>query len=168
MGQSSTSVPVGSSRLHSLQIVRDECACTNLWSSTKRSSSASVHFGEAENTLWGPQQDKVCCISNLHPILTYTYEATTLPGTGLTPAELDSSDGQSANVGAAGPCRLHWRYVTTQLSSLVRDCSKPLQTRSQARTSTVMLQATGQGWCSPACRPTHPGPLCSEIMVLTL
>ena len=91
----------------------------------------------------------------------------TLPGTGLTPAELNSSDGQSANVGAAGPCRLHWRYVTTQLSSLVRDCSKPLQTRSQARTSTVMLQATGQGWCSPACRPTHPGPLCSEIMVLT-
>ena len=91
----------------------------------------------------------------------------TLPGTGLTPAELNSSDGQSANVGAARPCRLHWRYVTTQLSSLVRDCSKPLQTRSQVRTSTVTLQATGQGWCSPVCRPTHPGPLCSEIMVLT-
>ena len=71
-------------------------------------------------------------------------------------------------MGGAGPCGLHWRYVTTQLSSLVHvTVSKLLQTRSQARTSTVMLQATGQGWCSPACRPTHPGPLCSEIMVLT-
>lgn len=77
-GQSSTSVPVGSSRLHSLQIVRNECACTNcVRSTTKWSSSASVHFGEAENTLWGPQQDKVRCTSSLHPT------PMTLPGRGL-------------------------------------------------------------------------------------
>ena len=120
MSQSSTSMPVGSSRLRSLQTVRVECAGTKLRLTIKWASSALVHFGEAENTLWGPQQDKVRCRSNLHAMVEIdclkfpaymAYDLTWI--TVSKPAELDSSDGQSANVGAARPCHLHWRYVTT-------------------------------------------------------
>ena len=151
---------------------KSRCAGTKLRLTIKWASSALVHFGEAENTLWGPQQDKVRCTSNLHAMVEIdclkfpTYMAYDLTWITVSkPAELNSSDGQSANVGAARPYHLHWRYVTT-LISCGCPISEPLQTRSLVRTSTVMLHTTGQGWCNPACRPAHPGSPCSEIMVL--